>query len=63
MVDQPSELALKFINDLETARANNDGEKMSDLVFDADCEDLSKEIDLPWYEKKAQNLLQNEEME
>lgn len=62
MVDQPSELALKFISDLETARANNDGEKMSDLVFDADCEDLGAEIDLQWYEKKAQSLLQNEEM-
>lgn len=62
MVSNPSELALKYIQELEDACVNNDGERMSNIVFDADCDGLNKEIDLLWYEQKANKLLQNEEM-
>jgi hypothetical protein len=47
---------------LEEARNANDGQLLSDLVYDADCEDLNKEIDLTWYEQKAANLLQENDL-
>ena len=62
MVENPSDLALKYMQDLEDARINNDGERMSNIVFDADCDDMANQIDLNWYEQRAAQLLQNEEM-
>jgi len=62
MVDIPSEVALQFIKQLEEAVANKDGEELSNLVFDADCDGLDKEIDLVWYEQKAVRLNEANEL-
>ena len=50
MKDFPTQIALEFICKLEEAREMKDGNLMSDLVYDADCENLGNEIDLEWYE-------------
>ena len=42
---------------MEEALKANDGVRLSELVFDADCEGLEDQLDLKWYELKAQELL------
>jgi hypothetical protein len=42
---------------MEEALQANDGLKLSELVFDADCEGLEDQLDLKWYELKSQELL------
>ena len=42
---------------MEEAFLANDGVKLSELVFDADCEGLEDQLDLKWYELKSQELL------
>jgi hypothetical protein len=35
---------------------------LGELVFDADCEDMGKEIDLDWYEQKVSRLSQENDL-
>jgi hypothetical protein len=43
--------AQKFISTLDEALAARNGELLSELTFDAECEGLSDQIDLTWYEQ------------
>lgn len=61
-ISSPSALAQDFITKLEAARKRKDAEELGNLCFDADCEGLSNEIDLHWYEQKAARLMQDEEL-
>lgn len=56
---QLSATAVNFLKRLEQARENKDGQEMSNLVFDAYCEDLASELDLDWYEQKAARLIES----
>ena len=42
---------------LENARKNKDSELLSNLVFDADCENMGDQIDLQWYESYVAKLI------
>lgn len=42
---------------MDEALLANDGMKLSELVFDADCEGLEDQMDLKWYENKAIEML------
>ena len=47
-----------MLMNLENARKNKDSELLSNLVFDADCENMGDQIDLQWYELYAARLIQ-----
>ena len=50
--------AKTMLTNLENARKNKDSELLSNLVFDADCENMGDQIDLHWYELYAARLIQ-----
>ena len=47
---QVSPYAQEIIDTLQEALENKNGEELSNLVFDAECEGLENQIDLTWYE-------------
>ena len=61
--DEPRKLVItsseaqSMLENLENARMNKDGEELSNLVFDAECEDMQDQIDLYWYETYAAQLM------
>ena len=61
--DEPRKLVItsseaqSMLESLENARMNKDGEELSNLVFDAECEDMQDQIDLYWYETYAAQLM------
>ena len=61
--DEPRKLVItsseaqSMQDNLENARMNKDGEELSNLVFDAECEDMQDQIDLYWYETYAAQLM------
>ena len=63
--DEPRKLVItsseaqSMLENLENARMNKDGEELSNLVFDAECEDMQDQIDLYWYETYAAQLMES----
>ena len=54
MRDTYTPLAQEFLEKLEAAYAAKDGQELSDIVFEAECEDeVAKQLDLDWYERQA----------
>lgn len=51
--------AQDMLSNLEEARKKKDGEQLSNLVFDAECENMGDQIDLEWYECYAASLMAN----
>jgi hypothetical protein len=51
--EEISPLGKKFVKMMEEALEKNDGVRLFELVFDADCEGLEDQLDLKWYELKA----------
>ena len=49
--------AESFIATLEEALSAGNGELLSELTFDAECEGLADQIDLTWYEQQAAKLI------
>lgn len=53
--------AQTMIQYLEDALANQDGHLLSNLIFDAECENFGDQIDLQWYEQHAATLIKAQE--
>ena len=53
-----SPLAKDFLDKLQAALLQGDGATLSDLVFDAECENLGSQIDITWYENQAAELVE-----
>ena len=49
-VQNLSKKALNYYYKFQKAIEYCDGEELSNLIFDADCDDLSEELNLKWYE-------------
>ena len=53
-----TEEAKDWLSQLEEALNNKDYGKLSEIAFDAECEDdIKNYIDLDWYENKAAQML------
>lgn len=53
-----SPLAKDFLDKLQAALLQGDGATLSDLIFDAECENLGNQIDINWYEEQAAGLVE-----
>lgn len=53
--------AQNFISTLDEALSAGNGELLSELTFDAECEGLADQIDLTWYEQQAAQLISSQQ--
>ena len=51
-----SPFAKDLIAQMEAAMKAKDSETLCDLIFEVECNDLTEQIDLPWYEQMASKL-------
>ena len=51
-----SPFAKDLIAQMEAAMKAKDSETFCDLIFEVECNDLTEQIDLPWYEQMASKL-------
>jgi len=63
MCEEVSPYALEVIQNLNSAIQAKDVTALTDLLFDAECEGLGNQIDIPWYEQVAAKLSAEDQYE